>query len=119
MLPRGRPRAMGAVVLLLLLLVVGFFLFGRDPECERPSWAGEEGILVTDRCLLTPRVFSDGLGTTATLDEKPYGSRNRSASSSQLLLPSKCEVVVPSAATPKVPGPESSHLGICGNHGCT
>ncbi|XP_031229444.1 LARGE xylosyl- and glucuronyltransferase 2 isoform X3 [Mastomys coucha] len=68
MLPRGRPRAMGAVVLLLLLLVVGFFLFGRDPEY--------------------------GLGTTATLDEKPYGSRNRSASSSQLLLPSKCEVML-------------------------
>ncbi|XP_031229445.1 LARGE xylosyl- and glucuronyltransferase 2 isoform X4 [Mastomys coucha] len=67
MLPRGRPRAMGAVVLLLLLLVVGFFLFGRDPEY--------------------------GLGTTATLDEKPYGSRNRSASSSQLLLPSKCEML--------------------------
>lgn len=41
---------MGAVVLLLLLLVVGFFLFGRDPECERPSWAGEEGILVTAAC---------------------------------------------------------------------
>lgn len=34
MLPRGRPRAIGAAALLLLLLVVGFFLFGRDPECE-------------------------------------------------------------------------------------
>uniref|UniRef100_A0A8C6MYF8 LARGE xylosyl- and glucuronyltransferase 2 n=1 Tax=Mus spicilegus TaxID=10103 RepID=A0A8C6MYF8_MUSSI len=67
MLPRGRPRAMGAAVLLLLLLVVGFFLFGRDPDY--------------------------GLGTTATLDEDPYGSRNLSASSPQLLLPPKCEML--------------------------
>uniref|UniRef100_H3BKM6 LARGE xylosyl- and glucuronyltransferase 2 n=1 Tax=Mus musculus TaxID=10090 RepID=H3BKM6_MOUSE len=90
MLPRGRPRAMGAaVLLLLLLLVVGFFLFGRDPDY--------------------------GLGTTATLDEDPYRSRNLSASSPQLLLPPKCEVVVPSAAIPEVPG-QSNHLGICGNH---
>ncbi|XP_006499319.1 xylosyl- and glucuronyltransferase LARGE2 isoform X5 [Mus musculus] len=69
MLPRGRPRAMGAaVLLLLLLLVVGFFLFGRDPDY--------------------------GLGTTATLDEDPYRSRNLSASSPQLLLPPKCEVML-------------------------
>ncbi|NP_001160105.1 xylosyl- and glucuronyltransferase LARGE2 isoform 2 [Mus musculus] len=68
MLPRGRPRAMGAaVLLLLLLLVVGFFLFGRDPDY--------------------------GLGTTATLDEDPYRSRNLSASSPQLLLPPKCEML--------------------------
>nr|XP_038960831.1 xylosyl- and glucuronyltransferase LARGE2 isoform X5 [Rattus norvegicus] len=68
MLPRGRPRALGAALLLLLLLVVGFFLFGRDPEY--------------------------GLGTTATLDGDPYGSRNRSTSSLQLLLPPKCEVML-------------------------
>ncbi|XP_076785404.1 xylosyl- and glucuronyltransferase LARGE2 isoform X4 [Arvicanthis niloticus] len=69
MLPRGRPRAMGvAVLLLLLLLVIGFFLFGRDPEY--------------------------GLGTTATLDGDLYGSRNLSASSPQLLLPPKCEVML-------------------------
>lgn len=67
MLPRGRPRALGATLLLLLLLVVGFFLFGRDPEY--------------------------GLGTTATLDGDPYGSRNRSTSSLQLLLPPKCEML--------------------------
>ncbi|XP_034351114.1 xylosyl- and glucuronyltransferase LARGE2 isoform X5 [Arvicanthis niloticus] len=68
MLPRGRPRAMGvAVLLLLLLLVIGFFLFGRDPEY--------------------------GLGTTATLDGDLYGSRNLSASSPQLLLPPKCEML--------------------------
>ncbi|XP_017447208.1 xylosyl- and glucuronyltransferase LARGE2 isoform X6 [Rattus norvegicus] len=67
MLPRGRPRALGAALLLLLLLVVGFFLFGRDPEY--------------------------GLGTTATLDGDPYGSRNRSTSSLQLLLPPKCEML--------------------------
>lgn len=115
MLPRGRPRALGAALLLLLLLVVGFFLFGRDAECERRSWAGEEGTLC-DRSLLTPRVFSDGLGTTATLDGDPYGSRNRSTSSLELLLPPKCEVVVSSAANPEVPGPQSNHLGICGNH---
>lgn len=56
-----------AVLLLLLLLVVGFFLFGRDPDY--------------------------GLGTTATLDEDPYRSRNLSASSPQLLLPPKCEML--------------------------
>ncbi|XP_028634394.1 LARGE xylosyl- and glucuronyltransferase 2 isoform X4 [Grammomys surdaster] len=70
MLPRGRPRAMGVAVLLLLLLlllVIGFFLFGRDPEY--------------------------GLGTTATLDGDLYGGRNRSASSPQLLLPPKCEML--------------------------
>lgn len=66
MLPRGRPRAVGAALLLLLLLVVGF-LFGRDPEY--------------------------GLGTTTTLDGDPYGSRNRSGSSLQLLLPPKCEML--------------------------
>lgn len=103
------------LLLLLLLLVIGFFLFGRDPECERRSWEEKEGI-PCDHCLFTPRVFSDGLGTTATLDGDLYGSRNRSASSPQLLLPPKCEVVVPSAATPEFPGPQSNHLSICGNH---
>ncbi|KAI4581135.1 hypothetical protein MJG53_010677 [Ovis ammon polii x Ovis aries] len=33
MLLRGRPRALGAAALLLLLLI-GFFLFGGDPDCE-------------------------------------------------------------------------------------
>ncbi|MEJ1278455.1 LARGE xylosyl- and glucuronyltransferase 2 [Cricetulus griseus] len=68
MLPRGRPRALGAVtLLLLLLLLVGFFLFGRDPEY--------------------------GLRAAATLDGDLYGSRNRSAASLQPLLPPKCEDV--------------------------
>ena len=33
MLLRGRPRTLGAAALLLLLLI-GFFLFGGDPDCE-------------------------------------------------------------------------------------
>ncbi|XP_036041345.1 LARGE xylosyl- and glucuronyltransferase 2 isoform X1 [Onychomys torridus] len=68
MLPRGRPRALGAATLLLLLLVVvGFFLFGRDPEY--------------------------GLRAAATFDGDPNGSRNRSASGLQSLLPPKCELL--------------------------
>ncbi|XP_036041348.1 LARGE xylosyl- and glucuronyltransferase 2 isoform X3 [Onychomys torridus] len=63
MLPRGRPRALGAATLLLLLLVVvGFFLF-------------------------------DGLRAAATFDGDPNGSRNRSASGLQSLLPPKCELL--------------------------
>ncbi|XP_005064958.1 LARGE xylosyl- and glucuronyltransferase 2 isoform X1 [Mesocricetus auratus] len=69
MLPRGRPRALGAatLLLLLLLLLVGFFLFGRDPEY--------------------------GLRAAATLDADLYGSRNRSAADLQPLLPPKCELL--------------------------
>ncbi|CAH6788215.1 xylosyl- and glucuronyltransferase LARGE2 isoform X2 [Phodopus roborovskii] len=68
MLPRGRSRALGAAtLLLLLLLVVGFFLFGRDPEY--------------------------GLPAAATFDGDLYGSRNRSASGLQPLLPPKCELL--------------------------
>lgn len=68
MLPRGRPRALGAAtLLLLLLLVVGFFLFGRDPEY--------------------------GLRAAATFDGDPYGSRNRSASGLHPPLPPKCELL--------------------------
>nr|KAF6465676.1 LARGE xylosyl- and glucuronyltransferase 2 [Rousettus aegyptiacus] len=32
MLPRGRPRALGAAALLLVLILMGFFLFGGDLE---------------------------------------------------------------------------------------
>ncbi|CAO2579820.1 Xylosyl- and glucuronyltransferase LARGE2 [Lemmus lemmus] len=68
MLPRGRPRALGAATLLLLVVVVvGFFLFGRDSEY--------------------------GLQAAATLDGDPYGSRNRSTSDLQPLLPPKCEML--------------------------
>ncbi|XP_028734806.1 LARGE xylosyl- and glucuronyltransferase 2 isoform X7 [Peromyscus leucopus] len=68
MLPRGRPRALGAATLLLLLLVVvGFFLFGRDPEY--------------------------GLRAAATFEGDPYGSRNRSASGLHPPLPPKCELL--------------------------
>uniref|UniRef100_A0A8C8TL93 LARGE xylosyl- and glucuronyltransferase 2 n=1 Tax=Peromyscus maniculatus bairdii TaxID=230844 RepID=A0A8C8TL93_PERMB len=93
MLPRGRPRALGAAtLLLLLLLVVGFFLFGRDPECEHWSWAGEVGTQCA-LCLLMPRVLSDGLRAAATFDGDPYGSRNRSASGLHPPLPPKCELL--------------------------
>ncbi|XP_070085449.1 xylosyl- and glucuronyltransferase LARGE2 isoform X1 [Equus caballus] len=39
MLPRGRPRALGAAALLLLLLLLGFFQFGGDLEYGRPRGA--------------------------------------------------------------------------------
>lgn len=42
MLPRGRPRALGAAALLLLLLL-GFFLFSRDLDGERGHGAGRCG----------------------------------------------------------------------------
>lgn len=92
MLPRGRPRALGAATLLLLVVVVvGFFLFGRDPECERRELGRRGGDLVC-LCLLMPRVLSDGLQAAATFDGDPDGSRNRSTSNLQPLLPPKCEV---------------------------
>ncbi|XP_026970678.1 xylosyl- and glucuronyltransferase LARGE2 isoform X6 [Sagmatias obliquidens] len=40
MLPRGRPRALGAAALLLLLLLIGFFLFRGDLDYERPRPRG-------------------------------------------------------------------------------
>ncbi|XP_008832381.1 LARGE xylosyl- and glucuronyltransferase 2 [Nannospalax galili] len=68
MLPRGRPRALGAVALLLvLLLLVGFFLFGGDPEY--------------------------GLRAAASIDEDPHRNHNLSASVLQLPLSPKCELL--------------------------
>nr|XP_031315586.1 LARGE xylosyl- and glucuronyltransferase 2 isoform X1 [Camelus dromedarius] len=40
MLPRGRPRALGAAALLLLLFLIGFFLFGGDLDYGRPQPRG-------------------------------------------------------------------------------
>ncbi|XP_036718356.1 LARGE xylosyl- and glucuronyltransferase 2 isoform X2 [Balaenoptera musculus] len=40
MLPRGRPRALGAAALLLLLLLIGFLLFRGDLDYERPRPRG-------------------------------------------------------------------------------
>ncbi|XP_034500582.1 LARGE xylosyl- and glucuronyltransferase 2 isoform X5 [Ailuropoda melanoleuca] len=50
MLPRGRPRALGAAALLLLLLLIGFFQFGGDVEYGRPRGsAALDGELSADR----------------------------------------------------------------------
>ncbi|XP_019601954.2 xylosyl- and glucuronyltransferase LARGE2 isoform X1 [Rhinolophus sinicus] len=56
MLPRGRPRALGAAALLLLLILIGFFLFGGDLACERREQRGPGSF----PCALTPRVPPDG-----------------------------------------------------------
>uniref|UniRef100_A0A8C6C823 LARGE xylosyl- and glucuronyltransferase 2 n=1 Tax=Monodon monoceros TaxID=40151 RepID=A0A8C6C823_MONMO len=61
MLPRGRPRALGAAALLLLLLLIGFFLFRGDLDCERcereaSGGGGDPGSLPRS---LTPRVLPD------------------------------------------------------------
>nr|KAF6465674.1 LARGE xylosyl- and glucuronyltransferase 2 [Rousettus aegyptiacus] len=64
MLPRGRPRALGAAALLLVLILMGFFLFGGDLECER------HGDLPAD-----------------------HGGRNRSDCVPLRPLPPKCELL--------------------------
>lgn len=78
MLPRGRPRALGAaaLLLLLLLLLIGFFLFGGDLDYGR----------------LRP------LGAVA-LDRDPpadHGGHNRSDCVPPRPLPPKCEVALAS-----------------------
>lgn len=82
MLPRGRPRALVAAALLLVLILMGFFLFGGDLECERR----EQGDLGSFPCSLTPRVPPDG--------DLPadHGGRNRSDCVPLRPLPPKCEV---------------------------
>lgn len=82
MLPRGRPRALGAAALLLVLILMGFFLFGGDLECERR----EQGDLGSFPCSLTPRVPPDG---DLPADQ---GGRNRSDCVPLRPLPPKCEV---------------------------
>lgn len=97
MLPRGRPRALGAsALLLLLLLLIGFFLLGGDRECERLEPDGRAGDLGCPRCPLTPRVPSDGrLRGASALDGDPlagHGVHDRSACDPRPQLPPKCEV---------------------------
>uniref|UniRef100_A0A8C9NZU3 LARGE xylosyl- and glucuronyltransferase 2 n=1 Tax=Spermophilus dauricus TaxID=99837 RepID=A0A8C9NZU3_SPEDA len=96
MLPRGRPRALGAAALLLLLLI-GFFLLGGDPECERLEPDGRTGDLGCPRCPLTPRVPSDGrLRGASALDGDPlagHWDHNRSACDPWPQLPPKCELL--------------------------
>ncbi|XP_047371795.1 xylosyl- and glucuronyltransferase LARGE2 isoform X1 [Sciurus carolinensis] len=99
MLPRGRPRALGAaaLLLLLLLLLIGFFLLGWDPECERLEPDGRAGDLGCSRCPLTPRVPSDGrLRGASALHGDPlagHGVHNHSACNPQPPLPPKCELL--------------------------
>ncbi|XP_046312748.1 xylosyl- and glucuronyltransferase LARGE2 isoform X5 [Marmota monax] len=96
MLPRGRPRALGAAALLLLLLI-GFFLLGGDPECERLEPDGRAGDLGCPRCPLTPRVPSDGrLRGASALHGDPlagHWDHNRSACDPWPQLPPKCELL--------------------------
>ncbi|KAM4848742.1 xylosyl- and glucuronyltransferase LARGE2 isoform 2-T2 [Urocitellus parryii] len=72
MLPRGRPRALGAAaLLLLLLLLIGFFLLGGDPEYGR-------------------------LRGASALDGDPlagHWDHNRSACDPWPQLPPKCELL--------------------------
>ncbi|XP_015333308.1 xylosyl- and glucuronyltransferase LARGE2 isoform X4 [Marmota marmota marmota] len=98
MLPRGRPRALGAAaLLLLLLLLIGFFLLGGDPECERLEPDGRAGDLGCPRCPLTPRVPSDGrLRGASALHGDPlagHWDHNRSACDPWPQLPPKCELL--------------------------
>ncbi|KAK1335715.1 hypothetical protein QTO34_003508 [Cnephaeus nilssonii] len=78
MLPRGRPRALGAAALLLLLLLIGFFLLGGDLECARRARGGPGSF----PCALTPRIPPDGRPRgAAALDRHPQtdrGAHNRS-----------------------------------------
>ncbi|XP_058383043.1 LOW QUALITY PROTEIN: xylosyl- and glucuronyltransferase LARGE2 [Diceros bicornis minor] len=100
MLPRGRPRALGAaalLLLLLLLLLLGFFQFGGDLERERRGRAGEGGGPGSCPCALTPRVPPDGRPRgAAALDGAPpadAGGHNRSDCVPPRPLPPKCELL--------------------------
>ncbi|KAF5920601.1 hypothetical protein HPG69_011181 [Diceros bicornis minor] len=97
MLPRGRPRALGAaalLLLLLLLLLLGFFQFGGDLEHGRPRGA-------------------------AALDGAPpadAGGHNRSDCVPPRPLPPKCEWrrgLLPTSLSP----PQLLHVAIvCAGH---
>ncbi|XP_037021971.2 xylosyl- and glucuronyltransferase LARGE2 isoform X3 [Artibeus jamaicensis] len=93
MLPRGRPRALGAAALLLLLLLFGFFLFREDLECERRERGGSRAF----PCVLTPRIPLDGRPRgTADLDGGPqvdHRGHNHSDCIPPLPLPPKCELL--------------------------
>ncbi|XP_036883962.1 LARGE xylosyl- and glucuronyltransferase 2 isoform X3 [Sturnira hondurensis] len=93
MLPRGRPRALGAAALLLLLLLFGFFLFREDLECERHEQGGSRAF----PCVLTPRIPLDGRPQgAAALDGGPqvdHRGHNHSDCIPPLPLPPKCELL--------------------------
>ncbi|KAM5318152.1 xylosyl- and glucuronyltransferase LARGE2 isoform 4-T5 [Glossophaga mutica] len=93
MLPRGRPRALGATALLLLLLLFGFFLFREDLECERHERGGSGAF----PCVLTPRIPLDGRPRgAAALDGDPqvdHRGHNRSDCVPPRPLPPKCELL--------------------------
>ncbi|XP_060032494.1 xylosyl- and glucuronyltransferase LARGE2 isoform X2 [Erinaceus europaeus] len=91
MLPRGRPRALGAAALLLLLLLVGFFRLGGDPESRGAAGGGGAGGLDP---ALTPHVPPDGRPRgTAGLDGDPPGDHNRSGCHPPRPRPPKCELL--------------------------
>ncbi|KAG8519564.1 LARGE xylosyl- and glucuronyltransferase 2 [Galemys pyrenaicus] len=96
MLPRGRPRALGAAALLLLLLI-GFFLFGGDLECECGEPGGEGVAPGSFSCVPTLRVLPDGRWRgAAALDGDPPADRrdhNRSDCVPPVPLPPKCELL--------------------------
>ena len=118
MLPRGRPRALGAAALLLLLLLFGFFLFREDLECERRERGGSGSF----PCALTPRIPPDGRPRgAAALDGDPqvdHRGHNRSDGVPPRPLPLKCEVGVRSLWWPESRGRRAAqpgHLGTYGN----
>lgn len=101
MLLRGRPRALGAAALLLLLLI-GFFLFGGDPDCELGGerearrGGGDPGSVPGSP---TPRVPPDGRPRSrgaAAFDGDPPADPGGHNSSDCIppppLPPPKCEV---------------------------
>ncbi|XP_055989128.1 xylosyl- and glucuronyltransferase LARGE2 isoform X2 [Sorex fumeus] len=92
MLPRGRPRALGAAALLLLL--IGFFLFARDLDGERRAARPGGGAPPSLPGALTPRVPSpDGRprGASALEDgDRPPAPHNLSDAAP---LPPKCELL--------------------------
>ncbi|KAM9080984.1 xylosyl- and glucuronyltransferase LARGE2 isoform 2-T2 [Megaptera novaeangliae] len=101
MLPRGRPRALGAAALLLLLLLIGFLLFRGDLDCERTereASGGGAGPGSLPRSL-TPRVPPDERprprGTAAFDGDPPAdpGGRNGSDCTPPRPRPPKCELL--------------------------
>ncbi|XP_006896830.1 PREDICTED: glycosyltransferase-like protein LARGE2 [Elephantulus edwardii] len=92
MLPRGRPRALGAAaLLLLLLLLLGFFLFGGDLEGERRARGGRAGAAGVQR---GPRAPPDGRPRgPAALDGDLRWDHNRSACVPLRSLLRKCELL--------------------------
>ncbi|KAM8816245.1 xylosyl- and glucuronyltransferase LARGE2 [Rhynchonycteris naso] len=93
MLPRGRPRALGAAAFLLLLLLIGFFVFGGHLECERRERGGSGSF----PCALTPRIPLDGRPRgAAALDgdlQADGEGHNRSDCVPPRSLPPKCELL--------------------------